>query len=564
MRARALISAGATALLLTGFAAVSVPEVASATTRCTIVGTSSADHMVGTSGSDVICGFGGNDTIDGRGGNDLIRGGAGSDVLTGSGGADTLVGASGADKLSGGTGADTITGGLGGDTATGGGGADTLSGGAGNDDLTGGSGDDVLNGGDGTNWCTVDAADVQHRCVYDQAAPTVAAVTVSASKVDVTNGDQDVTVRVHASDDTGVTSVRVGPADIDNDSYPVTFPTLRSGDVRDGWWTGTLTFQHWAEPGTYHVQVRLTDRVNRHSGGGLSETTVEVVDANPDTDLPEAKLVSPQPTDTFDVRTTDADVVVKARLTDAVSGVYRAETCLHAPLGDYGYEIYASCASLKLRSGDRNNGVWSVTVPILRGQTGGDWDVEISVSDRAHGDGHQLSYWGPDEYHWKVDPDPAYDRPLPGGLGRFTVLGPKRGDTVAPAVSSVAVDPTHVDTLPGDATVHFTVKASDVGDGVDGVYVELLPATTDESTPDDPSTSLDLATGTASSGTWTGSLNIPGQTPPQTYYLKVVAWDAAQHFHTYVSSGYPGAADYEALGNNPTVTIDDTSTPPAS
>ncbi|MGN6132636.1 MAG: calcium-binding protein [Nocardioidaceae bacterium] len=558
MRARALTLAGATALFLTGFATVTITSSASAATSCTIVGTSGADKLIGTSGRDVICGLGGNDTISGLGGNDVIRGGAGSDTINGGGGTDTLVGGSGADTISGGTGADAVSGGLGGDTATGGGGGDTLSGGAGNDDLTGGSGADTINGGTGTNWCTVDAADVQHRCVYDETPPALATTTVSASRVDVTNADQDVTVRVHATDDTGITSVRVGPAEGDDPSYPVAFPDLHSGDVRDGWWTGTLTFPRWLEPGTYHVHVALMDRVRRHAGADVTDATIQVADANPDRNMPQAKLISPQPTDTYDARTSDTEVPVRARLTDDVSGVYHPEVCLHAPLGDYGYEIYASCASLRLRSGDRNDGVWSETVPIFRGQTGGDWDVEISVTDRAHGDGHQVSYWGPDEYHWKVDPDPAYDRPLADGLGRFTVLGPKRGDTVAPSVSSAAVTPSHVDTLAGDATVHLTVKASDVGGGVDGVYVDLLPAKSDDSSPDSPTASLDLASGTPASGTWTGSMTIPQGTPPQTYYLKVVAWDAAQHYHAYTSSGYPGTDSYEPLSTNPTVTVDNT------
>jgi Ca2+-binding RTX toxin-like protein len=152
------------------------PAASSAATRpktstgvtCTIWGTSAKNTLKGTAKNDVICGLGGNDTIDGGGGNDIIDGGPGNDTLKGSAGNDTLIGGAGNDTLTGGAGTDTVsyadtskavtvdlnktkaqsTGGDGIDTITG---DENLTGGGGNDTLTGNTGNNVITGGNGND-----------------------------------------------------------------------------------------------------------------------------------------------------------------------------------------------------------------------------------------------------------------------------------------------------------------------------------------------------------------------------------------------------------------------------
>ena len=57
----------------------------------------------------------------------------------------------------------------------------------------------------GTNWCTLDAADTSARCVYDRAPAVPDRLSLSTGAVDVTAAAREVTVRVHVTDDTGVT-----------------------------------------------------------------------------------------------------------------------------------------------------------------------------------------------------------------------------------------------------------------------------------------------------------------------------------------------------------------------
>lgn len=83
------------------------------TSPCTLVGTSSNDHLRGTPGPDRICGLGGDDVVRGRGGADVLVGAAGNDRLFGGAGDDRLLGGLGNDRLGGGKGRDACRGGPG-------------------------------------------------------------------------------------------------------------------------------------------------------------------------------------------------------------------------------------------------------------------------------------------------------------------------------------------------------------------------------------------------------------------------------------------------------------------
>lgn len=598
MRPRPLHALLAIVLLWGTALAVVAPVTATAATSatCTIRGTARADVLVGTSRRDVICGLGGADVIRGRGGDDFLKGGAGADrlvggtgadvVLSGGGadrvyggdgtdrvrggamadmldggdGADLLYGELGADRISGGLGGDRVAGQAGADVLTGAGGTDTLLGGDGNDDLDGGPQADTLDGGAGTNWCTVAAEDVQHRCVYDLARPEALEVTTSATQVDVTDADREVTVRIHVTDDTGAKFVRVSPTEQFGD-FPVAGALLDSGTARDGWWKATLVFRRWSLPGTYRFSTKVVDRVGRDSYAQFEEPVIEVRDDTPDTELPRVtELMSPTPDTTVDVRTEYSSVLVKARLTDVLSGVSDAQACIHEPLID-GREIALYCTTMRRRSGDIHDGVWSADVGVDRGAVSGDWNVEISTTDRAHDETWtSISWLGPDLWMWAGGADPATKQPLPDERGRFTVLGrPRMDDSTPPDIVSAVPSPTEVDTLAGPVAVDFAVRATDTsGSGVRGVGVGLVSA--DPNGPKDIYESLTMTSGNALDGTWTDSIVLPQGTPPGTYYLEVVTWDEVDNLQTYVSAGHPEMGSYDPLPGDPTVTVVD-STP---
>lgn len=510
--------------------------------RCTIVGTSQADHLRGTSSRDVICGLGGNDVIDARGGNDVVDGGAGADTITGGDGSDVLRGGLGRDVLAGAAGTDTVAGGADGDTITGGSGGDDLEGDGGNDDLSGDGGSDDINGDAGTNWCTVGSTDTQSGCVYDSQDPVVDQAQLSTDHVDVTNRNQQVTVRMHVTDDTGVSEVTaLAYDDVNNSGTLIGYGSLVQGTVRDGWWEATIVVPHWGPAGSFPFRVSLRDRVGRRVEQPFPDRVLTVSDANPDDDLPSATLRTPQPGTSYDVRTSGQDVVVKARVTDAVSGVWYTDMCLWKPQD--GYYTNLPCVGADLVSGDTHDGIWRAVVRIPKGDTGGDWNAALDTLDWAHKSSSPVQWVGPDVYrYWTNDGQNTdeYVQAFPDGVGRFSVLG--TDDSVPPTLESLSLTPNPVDTLNSSATVQISVHAVDApGGGVTAAGVAFTSTTN----PDSdllPRVELQLTKGTDTDGTWTGTLTIPQGSPPDTYALQAWVQDTS-HFRSYVSSGSPYAGD---------------------
>lgn len=558
--------------------------------RCTKVGTAGNDVLTGTSSRDVICGRGGNDTIRSRGGNDLVDGGTGRDRLEGGSGNDTLLGGSGRDTMVGSTGrdylrggtygdrlyggdgadrlnggdstdvvsggdaADVANGGPGGDTVSGGGGEDDLYGGDGNDDLDGGSGADDLDGNDGTNWCTLSAADVERRCVYDEKAPTSYEMDLTPSTVDVTTTSRTVRIRVHVRDDTGVRSVQLGAQDPYGEAaVGLGLADLVSGTVRDGWWEGTGTARVWSPPGILDVDVSMIDRVGRQGHRSYPEE-LRVVDRDPDLEMPTVVTSSARPSTgawPLDVRSTTRTVTVRAHLTDDRSGLGTTHACLSHPSwtnDTLSYIRTLGCEGLELTSGTRTDGWWEATLPVPRGSLSGDWNYSIHTEDRAHG---ATEYWeGPDAYAYHCGDGSCTDgvfHPLPGGRGRFAVLGISDPDRAT--LEEVRIGPDPVDTLPGPVTVTVSAHLTETDrDGVRTLGMAVNAVDQTAAAPPDfaPVYAYAPSSGTRTDGWWRLKVTLPQGTPVGEYALQL--WvEEAGHWTSYVSPSSPHAGSPDQI-----------------
>jgi RTX calcium-binding nonapeptide repeat (4 copies) len=511
---------GMTTVLGSATPSTSVAERVTGSGTCTISGTPRADHLVGTARRDVICGRGGDDVIRAAGGDDLLRGGDGRDRLVGGTGDDALGGGDGQDEVVSGDGADQLHGGGGADTLTSAAGRDVLAGGPGDDDLDGGQGSDDIDGGPGTNWCTLDADDTAFRCVYDEEPPWVESFSVSATSIDVTDGPQVVVARLHLTDDTGIGGAAIGPSDTTQSFFPRCSAALVEGDRRDGWWECALTFSRWMEPGHYPVRVSLQDRIGRTNGLN-SPLAIDVQNATPDLEPPAVTLLAPSPDEVLDVRQEGAEVVVEARITDDLSGVASRWGVLWDPPG--GSDMSGWGINFRRISGDEHDGIYRGTAYIPPGSVSGNWTVEMGVTDRAG----QRSHWdGPD---LPLQHQNYYDAvPFPDGFGRVPVLGePRSDDRTPPNVAGASVSPTHIDTLPGPATVHVTVSLTDEESGVDWVNVYLI---NEEASGDLVVEGYaDLTSGTPFDGVYEGDLTFPQGMPPGVYRLSILASDVMQN-----------------------------------
>jgi hypothetical protein len=558
---RALLAVSVVSLSLSVPLSVGGADAAPAkATHCTIVGTPQADRLVGTAKSDVICGRGGDDTLVGKGGDDVLVGGAGTDDLRGGAGEDVLEAGSGADRLSGGDGADREIAGGGADVALGGDGRDHIAGGRGNDDLTGGPRADTIEGGPGTNWCTIDPADTADQCVYDRTPAVADAVDRSSDTVDVSEAEQSVTLRIHVTDDTGATGVVVNPTDA-TPYYPSrTGAHLVSGDSRDGWWEATITFPRWIRPGTFVPVVHTFDRLGRQDSETFFDSSIAVLDEQPDLDLPELTLLSPTPDQSFDDRVDGATIPLKAHITDVGSGVdpQHMFVLLWSP-SPGGTEAVGYGGSLRLASGDRHDGIWKGSVYVGQGEPGGDWNLDIFVSDEAnHGTEYGAEYWGPGMFGGPGNFTYRENRPIPDGMGSVHIIG-NAPDTEAPTMDDVSITPTMIDTLSGPATLDISADVADTGgSGLLAVSAILRPVdwTTDTPRID---TGLSRGDGSSTDGTWTGQLTVPQGLPPGAYYVEFLVIDHADNESAYIGADFPGSWFSERLATGTAITVVDSS-----
>ena len=438
--------------------ALAAPAEALVTTStgigCTLIGSAGPDALVGTAGRDVICGRGGDDVVRGMGGDDLVDASTGADRVYGGPGNDRLIGATGADRLDGGDGsdrifgaegadvlvggggADTITGGDDGDridggplddeiagqggddTVAGGSGADVLSGQAGNDEFAGGDGPDEvdgqtgddflegdagvddLDGGPGINMCVVDSVDESTRCKYDEAPPMAVETRIAPGTIDVTDAPAQVTIEVHATDDTGVEDVQVQLHSADYSvqlSGPPAMPT--SDNARDGWWETTFEVSRYTRPAELRPTVIVRDRLDRMSFDESSPASLRVTNANPDTETPRLILLAPRQGE-VDVRERYADVEVSVRATDNLSGVARVDLCLTRPDRVASKPMYTDVVcheDVPRVSGTTRDGVYTTLLRLPKGSPGGDYNVEAYATDVAQTDSG-VRFMGPDAY----------------------------------------------------------------------------------------------------------------------------------------------------------------------
>ena len=382
------------ALLGASVATIAAPDAAAY--GCTINGTNRGETINGTAGPDVICGLGGNDTINGLGGNDIIYGGAGNDRINGGIGDDRLVGDAGADTLNGGTGADTadysrvssaltisidgrandgvrnerdsvaldvenVLGGGGSDSITGSQAVNELDGGPGNDTIAGGSGDDVIDGGTGndtirgeigndaldgesgidqvdggagTNVCFWEPLESRaSTCEYDVTAPVFSDFSISAERVDITNGEQLVTVSFSIQDDRdGVEVSNVYPGAFWYSSSEIvwaeSFERI-SGDALDASYRATYRFASTLRPSSYSfeglVVIDASYNVARLDSSDLDargwQSSIDVVTSRPFEGTPPAVLSVEFSRDQISRRDSDQSLTIDVSVSDEGVGI---------------------------------------------------------------------------------------------------------------------------------------------------------------------------------------------------------------------------------------------------
>lgn len=219
--------------------------------------------------------------------------------------------------------------------------------------------------------------------------PSVRSVRLSSASIDTRRHARTLTLRIRATDDSGIASVRAwlwgSPL-----RSSTAHPRLVSGTTTDGTWLGRIRVPRWQGNSTAKLAIELTDVVGRFRFMGPKSLkaigqpgTVRIL-SRKDPAPPKLTLTSLTPR-SLDLRTGARTVAVTVRVTDLGSGVRDVNLSLYGPeSGNGGGSIDATLTRV---SGTRHDGIWkgTATLPLCESAPG-KWHVIVSASDAANGD----------------------------------------------------------------------------------------------------------------------------------------------------------------------------------
>ena len=386
-------------------------------------------------------------------------------------------------------------------------------------------------------------------------APELVELTVSADTVDVSEQSEDVVVRMHLTDDIGVTSVR-SHLIADSPSSLIAQPAYQrvSGTARDGWWEATATIPRGFAPGPLELSASFSD-VGGHRGGVSTDAGLTVVDSAPDLTLPTVQIVTPAVPTTVNVSTGPKVFHVEAHLVDVDTGV------ADDPVGIEGPTLCASrltlaeeapvtvdCQALTLQSGDVHDGLWSADLTIPVALPSGDLLLSAHVTDEAH-PSSLARQCGDEEWAWGHYGPLRRWTAVQGATNADHLLRGSLSDT-PPVQAGTTLDKSVVT---AGETVTVSVDAEDLGVfGVSAVTAALVNA-------DGVTLTLPLAMveGDPSDGIWTWTGVRPSGLAAGQYRLVVMIRDR-NHLRMFAGSTLQSEAgiDIGDLPGDPMVTFE--------
>ncbi|MEK7952303.1 DUF7035 domain-containing protein [Luteolibacter soli] len=234
----------------------------------------------------------------------------------------------------------------------------------------------------------------------DTAYPVVTSISVSPETVNVTSGDDSVTISVHITDNESGFSFGNFLFYNGSGGYIKSFyfgpDTLQPGGTElDGTYQLTLNeVPKYGEPGDWRVDVLVFDHAGNAKTYGPLENDVDlpvpddakftvVNTGEVDSSAPEfvSVNVTPDPTSTI---SDDATVTLSIHATDALSGIDRGFLWVHKPNGDEIYDMFRSFGAGNLAPGGTiNDGTYEVEVTLPQGSDFGEWEFRVLLSDRT-------------------------------------------------------------------------------------------------------------------------------------------------------------------------------------
>ena len=231
----------------------------------------------------------------------------------------------------------------------------------------------------------------------DTVAPQLGSIDIAPDPVDVSAAGQSITLSVAITDDDS----GLNHADLylyNQAGHYITSGSVRaaqriSGTALDGVYSVSLTVPRYSVPGTWRVDVYLTDTVgnNRNYGGGyqgipfpvLVDPTFTVVNTGLiDATAPAVTAATVAPA-TVNTGTVSQTVTVDFTVTDALAGLSYGWVYMWRPDGILRQDLLQSFLGGSPLSGDKMTGTYQISIQLPRNSPQGAWTMQIYTTDET-------------------------------------------------------------------------------------------------------------------------------------------------------------------------------------
>ena len=216
--------------------------------------------------------------------------------------------------------------------------------------------------------------------------PSVRSVRLSSATIDTRRHARTLTLRIRATDDSGIATVRAwlwGSPIRSSTAHP----RLVSGTTTDGTWLGRIRVPRWQGNSTAKLAIELTDVVGRFRLFGpkalkaIGEPGTVRILSRQDSDAPKMTLRSV--TRSLDLRAGGRAVTVTVRVTDRGSGVRRISLSLFGP--ESGNGAGSMGATFRRVSGTKHDGIWKATATLPPCEAvPGTWNLYVTAADATN------------------------------------------------------------------------------------------------------------------------------------------------------------------------------------
>lgn len=233
-----------------------------------------------------------------------------------------------------------------------------------------------------------------HLLAQDTTPPVLTSINISPGSVDVSTGDQNITVTLTMTDgDSGVSFGNLFLYRPDGnfvDSIFFNHSQRTSGDDLDGTYEVTVVVPQYAAPGTWEIRMFAEDNESNRRDYGPTDTAFPtpgdenfsvVNTGTEDTTGPQLTAMSVTP-DTINTGTLAQTITLDMTITDDLSGHDGTNISFFDPSNNQG-SFFGFFGVAGLVSGNTLNGTYQTTVSVPQGSAEGTWTSTPFLRDRV-------------------------------------------------------------------------------------------------------------------------------------------------------------------------------------